>query len=174
MRFGWAAVLLLLAGTGAASEWLDPPIVHVPVRQLVNGDAELPESGYLSTGQPTQELLERAAEAGYAAVIDLRGEDEDRGIDERSVTEELGMTYVSIPLSTPADATLGAAAEVAGVLRGFDGPVLLHCASGNRVGALFALNAAADGATAEEALAVGEKAGLTRWESAIREKLAAP
>ena len=38
----------------------------------------------------------------------------------------------------------------------------------------IALNAAADGATAEEALAVGEKAGLTRWESAIREKLAAP
>ncbi len=173
MRAACALVALLLAVCATADEWLNPPIVHAPVSALVDGDSELPTSGYLSTGQPTRELLERAAAAGYAAVIDLRGKDEDRGLDERAATEALGMTYVSIPLSTPADATLGAAAEVAGLLRGFDGPVLLHCASGNRVGALFALNAAADGATDEEALAVGKKAGLTRWHNAIRKKLAA-
>ena len=174
MRAACALLALLLAAGAAADEWLNPPIVHAPVSALVDGDAELPTSGYLSTGQPTRELLARAADAGYAAVIDLRGEDEDRGLDERAVTEALGMTYVSIPLSTPADATLGAAAEMAGLLRGFDGPVLLHCASGNRVGALFALNAAADGATDEEALTVGKKAGLTRWHNAIRKKLATP
>ncbi|MEM7503960.1 MAG: sulfur transferase domain-containing protein [Pseudomonadota bacterium] len=178
MRLAHAALVLLLTVTASvdatADEWRDPSIVHVPVHELVNGETELPTTGYLSTGQPTRELLERAADAGYAAVIDLRGADEERGLDERAVTESLGMTYVSIPLSTPADATLGAAAEVAGVLRGVDGPVLLHCASGNRVGALFALNAAADGAADEEALAVGKKAGLTRWLAAIREKLTAP
>lgn len=176
MRAYWAAAAfaLLVVGGVTADEWLDPPIVHVPVRQLVEGEKDLPRAGYLSTGQPSRELLQRAADAGYAAVIDLRGKDEDRGLDERAATEALGMTYVSIPLSTPADATFGAAAELAGLLRGLDGPVLLHCASGNRVGALFALNAAAEGATLEEAMAIGRKAGLTRWEGEIRDKLAAP
>ena len=51
-------------------------------------------------------------------------------------------------------------------------PVLLHCGSGNRIGGLFALMAYyLDDKTAEEALAFGREAGLTRLEPVIRQKL---
>ena len=38
--------------------------------------------------------------------------------------------------------------------------MLLHCASGNRVGALLALAAAEDGASDDAALELGRRAGL--------------
>ena len=42
-------------------------------------------------------------------------------------------------------------------------PAMVHCASGNRVGAMLALKAAwIDGASPEEALQLGVDAGLTR------------
>ena len=82
------------------------------------------------------------------------------------------MRYVPLPVPSPSDATYETAAALQTILADIDGPVLLHCFSGNRVGALFALSAKEAGATREEALALGRSAGLTRWESAIREKLA--
>ena len=51
-------------------------------------------------------------------------------------------------------------------------PVVVHCGSGNRVGALFALKAFYfDCHNGEEALEAGKAAGLTRLEPAVREKL---
>ena len=51
-------------------------------------------------------------------------------------------------------------------------PVVLHCASSNRVGALLAMKAFyVDEATPEEALALARKAGITRMEPAVRQKL---
>ena len=43
------------------------------------------------------------------------------------------------------------------LVRSIDGPVLMHCASGNRVGSLFALGARREGLDADAAFAVGEK-----------------
>ena len=49
---------------------------------------------------------------------------------------------------------------------------LVHCASGNRVGAAFALHAQAfGGASVEEAMTLGERHGLTSMSSAIRQRL---
>jgi hypothetical protein len=51
-------------------------------------------------------------------------------------------------------------------------PVVLHCASSNRVGALLAMKAFyLDDATPEEALALAKKAGITRMEPSVRQKL---
>ncbi len=48
-------------------------------------------------------------------------------------------------------------------------PVLVHCGSGNRVGALFALRAAwLQGVAPAEAVALGKAAGMTALEPAIR------
>ena len=50
--------------------------------------------------------------------------------------------------------------------------MLLHCGSGNRVGALLALKAFwLDGGSAEEALEVGLAGGVTRLEPTVRELL---
>ena len=49
---------------------------------------------------------------------------------------------------------------------------VLYCGSGNRVGALIALRAhLIEGIGAEEALALGKEAGLTRLEPKVREAL---
>ena len=51
-------------------------------------------------------------------------------------------------------------------------PAIVHCASGNRVGALFAIQALyLDGRSAAEALEIGKRAGLTHVGPAIRELL---
>ena len=56
-----------------------------------------------------------------------------------------------------------------------EGPVLLHCASGNRIGAMLALHAAwIGGADSGEALRFGLDHGMTSLEPAVRELLRLP
>jgi len=50
---------------------------------------------------------------------------------------------------------------------------LLHCGSGNRVGALLALLKSSQGASDEAALEYGISAGLTGLEPVVRARLAA-
>lgn len=52
-----------------------------------------------------------------------------------------------------------------------DGPVLIHCGSGNRVGAMLALIESLDGADDEQAIAAGKEGGLTRLEDVVRARL---
>ena len=165
---------LFVAGCAPADVRLtDTEVVHIPRTALLENSERLPDAGFLSTGQPNEELLDLAAAAGYAAVVDLRGVKEDRGIDERAEVEARGMKYVSLPTPDLSAATVEQAGRLAKILADIDGPVLLHCFSGNRVGSLFALEARAEGKSAEEALAFGEAAGLTRWRADIREKVEA-
>ena len=166
-----ALCVLAIGPFAAAADIRDAEIKHLSRNAVLERPAALPTEGYLSTGQPSEAVLKTVADAGFAAVIDLRGAGEKRGIDEKAAVESLGMTYVSLPVPGPADATVEKAAALEQVLAGIEGPVLLHCRSGNRVGALFALSAKAEGASNEEALAIGKSAGLSRWEKEIREKL---
>jgi len=92
---------------------------------------------------------------------------EERGIDEPSEVESRGMRYVSIPVPEPADATWDKAETLAEVLATIDGPVLMHCFSGNRAGSMLAMAAKLEGASSDDALALGRRAGLTRWEPEI-------
>ena len=50
-------------------------------------------------------------------------------------------------------------------------PVLVHCGSGNRVGALLALQKSQEGADVEAAVAYGKEGGLTRLEEHVRKLL---
>jgi uncharacterized protein (TIGR01244 family) len=105
------------------------------------------------------------------AVIDLRGPQEDRGLDEQEAVEALGMDYVSLPV-TGADAiNFDNARELDRLVDTYDGPVLVHCGSGNRVGALLALRASLEGADTETAIQEGRKGGLTRLEELVRTRL---
>jgi uncharacterized protein (TIGR01244 family) len=131
----------------------------IALAQLLNQSEPLP--GVTSSGQPDAAELAGLAEKGFVAVIDLRGESEDRGFNESSVVEELGMQYVSIPMSGSEAVNYDNAATLDSILKTAGGPVLVHCASGNRAGALLSLRQMLIGEDADSALATGIAGGLT-------------
>ncbi len=85
------------------------------------------------TGQPDTALLEQWKAQGVATVINMRTPEEMAALDydEEAAVRALGMEYVSIPLS-PGAPTPEIAAALAAALDAAEGPVALHCASGNR------------------------------------------
>jgi len=136
---------------------------------LMNGAEPLP--GITTSGQPDEASLNSLAAAGYVAVIDLRSESEDRGFDEKGLVEALGMNYISIPVSGAGGVSYDNAALLDQSLSGIDGPVLVHCASSNRVGALLSLREKMHGASTEDALNLGLAAGLSSLRPAVEEQL---
>jgi uncharacterized protein (TIGR01244 family) len=136
---------------------------------LMNGAQPLP--GITTSGQPDEASLHSLAAAGYVTVIDLRSDGEDRGFDEKSVVESLGMNYISIPVSGAGGVSYDNAALLDQSLSGIEGPVLLHCASSNRVGALLSLREKMHGASTEDALSLGLEAGLSSLRPVVEEQL---
>ena len=130
------------------------------------------ETALRTSGQPTVEDLQRHASEGVRTVVDLRGVDESRGMDEAAVVAGLNMTYVALPVEGAAGVTVDRARELSALLAQAEGPVLVHCKSSNRVGALLALEAAyVDGEDATTALAKGQAAGLRSLEPLVKELL---
>lgn len=127
-----------------------------------------PRPQLYSAGQPSAAQLQQAAAAGVTTVIDLRQPGEDRGFDETAAAEQLGLRYVRIPVAGAAGLTDANARALRTALAQSDGPVLLHCASGNRAGALLALLQARDGVSVEQALQFGRSAGMTSLEAPTR------
>ena len=145
----------------------------LPLSALVpNG--RVPYEGLLTGGQPSPEQISEIAARGFNTVINLRTEAETPNTDAAFV-ESLGMVYIAIPIGGAEDLNEENAERLAQALDEAEEPILLHCGSGNRVGALIALKAYyVDGATAEAALAAGQDAGMTRLEPLVREKLGLP
>lgn len=137
-------------------------------------DFARPQPGLHTGGQPSQDDLVRLKSQGVRTVIDLRGAQEDRGYDEAAEAQRLGLNYIALPISGKDDVNAANAKALGELLRAQDGDVLLHCASGNRVGALLALDAATRGVPREEALELGRKAGLTSLEPVVVEQLGTP
>lgn len=144
-----------------------------PVIDLPN--ARQPEPDLLTGGQPTRECLQAAYAAGYRTVVNLRPVDELEGFDEGRFARDLGFDYVDIPIAGPADLSRAAVELLDQVLTDAERrPALIHCASGNRVGALLALHGRLRrGMNVDEALAHGEATGLTApaLRAAVHEKL---
>ena len=147
--------------------------LKVDIAQVAEAGKVSPVDGMTTSGQPDVAALKVFADSGYAAVIDLRGVNEDRGFDQRYAVEEFGMTYVTLPIEGRPAVNFENAEKLDEILAQFDGPVLVHCKSGNRAAALLALRASLHGADDETALAVGREAGLTALEDVVRERLAA-
>lgn len=162
--------LIFVSGTACSAETAVDTVI-ISAEQIAANPGILPHDGFVSSGQPSAEVLKIFADAGYGTIVDMRMPDEDRGMDEAAVIEGLGMTYITFPIGSAEDLSFENAAKLDELMSGLEQPVLLHCGSGNRVGALIALRAKANGASNEEALAVGKAAGMTRLEKAVREKL---
>ena len=130
-----------------------------------------PADGITAAGQPNEAEFKELANDGYAAVIDLRTAGEDRGLDEETTVEELGMDYIELPIAGRDDINFEYAKKLHQILSNYDEPVLVHCGSSNRVGALFALRAKMNGANDADALAFGKSAGMTNLESTVKTRL---
>lgn len=130
-----------------------------------------PGAGLLTGGQPDARDLAQLYMQGVRTIIDLRAGDEDRGFDEAAEVARLGMTYMTLPIAGKDAITPENAEALQALLREHGGGTLVHCASGNRVGALLALGAARAGASREEALALGRRAGLKSLEPVVAAQL---
>jgi uncharacterized protein (TIGR01244 family) len=149
------AVLVFLAASVTAADGipdsLDP-------HEIPNYHRVRP--GVATGGQPSAEVLSRLGAMGFKTVINLRTEKEGAK-DEETAAKDAGLSYVWVPV-TPDTFSLEDVDRVGKVLEdGAAAPVLLHCASANRVGAVWAVLAARRGRTLDEALAEGKEIGLS-------------
>lgn len=122
-----------------------------------------PLEGVVTAGQSTQEHFERLAEAGYRTVIDLRESEEQRGLDEPEVVQQAGMEYVSIPVGHDDidDENFDQFRELMADQE--RRPVLVHCSSANRVGAVLIPYLLLDeDKSPEEAREIAARVGLRR------------
>ncbi|GAA6203761.1 MULTISPECIES: hypothetical protein [Thalassotalea] len=129
--------------------------VLVPTKTLIVG------------GQPTIEDLLLLDRIGVKHVVNLRGENEVNHFDEWNVLREMESDYHAIPLTNIHSFTKDAAERLDNILS-FNKPTLIHCATGNRVGALITLHAFwCEGVSAQQALERGIQAGLTQLKPGI-------
>jgi uncharacterized protein (TIGR01244 family) len=127
-------------------------------------------------GQPSAKDLAEYAKLGVKTVVNLRmpNEMEGVGFNEAAVVKAAGMRYVSVPFGAtmPGDGEL--AKIYAELNKAGERKVLLHCASSNRAGMVWAVyRGEQHGVAGEPALAEGKAAGLKSpaLEKLTREKL---
>jgi uncharacterized protein (TIGR01244 family) len=136
--------------------------------------AKVPIDNVLIGGQLTKDDLDRAAELGYRTVVNLRSPGEEDYWDEEPMATTLGMDFVSIPVAGANGVTIENTRALVEVLDDPAAyPVIVHCRSGNRVGALFAMKAFyLDGKSADEAIEIGRASGLRSLEELLAERFA--
>jgi uncharacterized protein (TIGR01244 family) len=144
--------------------------LKVDLDAVVEFNQVRPVDGVTTAGQPDEAGFKVFADNGYAAVIDLRTAGEDRGLEEAAVVESLGMDYINLPIGRDG-ITFANAKALQALIKAYDQPVLVHCGSANRVGALFALSEYAESEDVEAALEAGRAAGLTGMEPVVRKVL---
>jgi len=133
------------------------------------------QPGLATAGQPAPEALAKLKDMGFRTVVNLRTEQEGTA-DERKLVEGEGLRYVSVPVTAESLSLADAEAVEKVIQDPSSAPVLLHCASSNRVGAVWALIQARQGKTMDEALAAGREAGLRspQLEAAVRRLVGSP
>ena len=146
-----AAVGLILVASIAGAEKKDHGLLN----------ARYPEPDVLFGGQPTEAQLEAMAADGLSFVLDLRAEGEDRGFDESAALQSLDVPYLNLPVDADRLTEPATFERFIETMKKLDGATLVHCASGNRVGALYyAYLVAGKGVDREEARALAKENGL--------------
>lgn len=161
-----SVLVAALAVTGCAS-------AHEPAELPELPHALSPAPGIVSAGRLGPADVQRVRAAGIRHVIDLTPDAETPDFDEATAVRAAGLVYSNLPLRGPADLTRENVLAFDALVRDAKRPVLVHCASGNRVGAMAALRAAwVEGRPLEEAVAVGRAWGLKGLEGEVRRRIA--
>lgn len=117
--------------------------------------------GIFLASQPSQDDFKLASENGIKTVIDLRAKGE-LDWDEAALVKKLGMAYVHVPFKSAAELSDDKFDAVRKVLMDkAKKPILLHCQSANRVGAIWLAHRVLDhNLSYDDALKEAETVGL--------------
>lgn len=123
-------------------------------------------------GQPSPAALKQLASQGYKTVLSTRGPDELEW-DERALADSLGLRFVTIPMEKPVTAiTDDQVRRFAEFIRKAETPMIAHCSSGNRVAGLWTVwLVESKGVAPDEALRLGDKAGMTGIRQVVVQRL---
>ena len=153
--------LSLVTSLSALALVLAAPVAGAEQKDHGLRGAKHPEPGVLFGGQPTEDQLKAMAADGLSFVLDLRAEGESRGFDEPAALRSLDVPYLNVPVDGDRLALPETFERFIEAMDKVDGPVLVHCASGNRVGALYyAYLVAGKGVDREEARTRAKDNGL--------------
>lgn len=115
---------------------------------------------YLS-GQPSSADLGVLKAAGVRSVMNLRHSNEPIGFDEGARVSELGMEYLHEPFAGSSELNDGVFDRCRALLESAPRPLLVHCGSANRVGAVWIPWRVLDGGVPlEQAVAEAKQIGL--------------
>jgi len=159
--------LVLAACGGERFTVADPIACDIPGLQNCRQSGDV-----VFSAQPSPAALQQLKNQGFTTIVSTRGLAE-LDWDERAVVESLGMRFVQIPMENPVTGITDAqVTALDSVLTAQQGPVALHCGSGNRVAGLWgAWLADRKGVDATEALRLAELAGMTRVRPAVEQRL---
>jgi len=118
-------------------------------------------------GQPSKKAFVSLAAEGYKSIINLRAE--PTPFNEKTLSAEIGVAYHHLPIAEAAGINKKNAETLYELLQDENNlPAIVHCASGNRVGALFALFGSEHyGLAPEAAVKFGEATGMTRLKPVV-------
>jgi uncharacterized protein (TIGR01244 family) len=129
-----------------------------------------PQPNWVVSGALNQTDVENLRKAGVKHVIDLRTEEETPDFDEARIVAEQGLMYHPIPIKGVESLTKVNAQKLDALFEQIGAePALIHCSSGNRVGALIAVRATwIKGRPVDAAITEAKRWGLTRLEGPVR------
>lgn len=154
-RFARFAFVLALAGIPVTAA---PPEAPETADDIAN--YQRVHAGLAVAGAPSVDALASLKARGFKTIINLRLASEPGVSQEEAAVAALGLRYVHVPVS-PETFSLADVETVARVLDDAEAaPVLFHCASSNRVGAVMAVIRVQEGVTLEAAEAEGRRLGL--------------
>jgi protein tyrosine phosphatase (PTP) superfamily phosphohydrolase (DUF442 family) len=121
------------------------------------------DGSFTTGGQPTDQAYAKAATNGFRSIMSLRAGNE--GIDlfrERAVVEKSNLRYFNIPVVSSAPRPEQADEFIRIVKEPANHPMLINCASANRVGAFMMIYRVVEqGWTEDKAFEEATKIGLT-------------
>ena len=146
-------VTILFAAAAQASGRV--PFGHqiIPVQNYSRATEQIAISGLIGDGG-----AQALAAHGFKTIIDLRTATEGTA-DEKALIDLNGMNYINIPM-TVAGISEEQLAAFTKAMETAQAPILIHCGSGNRAGAMWASYQIRKGVDLEVALTAGRKAGM--------------
>jgi uncharacterized protein (TIGR01244 family) len=143
----------LLAGTAYATNQAPFGNQVSAIKNYNRATSQIATSGVI--GENGAETL---AEKGFKTIIDLRTQREGAN-DEKLAVETAAMRYINIPV-TGEGINEKQLATFTEAIENTEMPTLVHCASGNRAGAMWAAYRISKGVSPEIALEEGRAAGM--------------
>jgi protein tyrosine phosphatase (PTP) superfamily phosphohydrolase (DUF442 family) len=118
---------------------------------------------YATGGQPSEQAFSKLSASGFRSVLNLRTAAEGADLEkERVLVEKSGMRYFNIPVASNAPRPEQADEFLRLVRDRGNQPMMIHCATANRVGAFMMILRVLDyGWSEERALAEAVRIGLS-------------